>query len=192
MYAYLKGKVIEISPDHTILDVGGIGYLVYTPLHLYTNSPQENKEIFLHISFQVREDSMRLFGFLKRQEKELFEKLISISGLGPKTAMAIIGQGDTMNLPNIILQKDAIALTKVPGIGKKTAERIIIELSDKVSSLANSTAEIVSPKVKDAISALMSLGYKEKEANACIKRALEKASPKTTLSELISLSLSRT
>ena len=185
MYAYLRGTIIDIAPDHTILEVEGIGYMIYTPLHFFTNTPQKGKKFF-YIHHCGNED---FFGFEKKK-KDLFEKLITISGLGPKTAMAIIGRGDTLDLPAVILEKDSIALTKVPGIGKKTAERIIIELSDKVQGLAEK-ARPVSPIAADATAALMSLGYKEKEAISSVKKALDKSPAAITLSELIALSLSR-
>lgn len=192
MYAYIKGKVTDVQPDHTVVDCSGIGYLIYTTIAVYTDAQIEGKETLFYTSFQVREDSMRLFGFLQCKEKELFEKLLTISGLGPKTAMAIVGAGASIDLPKAILEKNALALTKIPGIGKKTAERIIVELADKVGSLAKSSKTPSSTIVTDAAAALVSLGFKEKEARERVEAAFENADPKVTLSSLIALSLSRT
>jgi Holliday junction DNA helicase RuvA len=186
MYSYIKGLLVEVNADHAIVEIGGIGYHVYIPLSFYTAHQKLNSEIIFHTSFIVREDSMRLFGFESKEEKALFEKLITISGLGPKTALAIIGQSDTIDLTEVISSKDVAALTRVPGIGKKTAERIIIELSDKLSSIKG---KAYSSTASDAIAALIALGYKEKEAQKNVATALKKADQKATLSELISLAL---
>lgn len=188
MYSYIKGILTEVNADHAIVEVSGIGYHVFIPLSFYTSHQKLQSEILLYTSFIVREDSMRLFGFDNKEDKALFEKLITISGLGPKTALAIIGQSDTINLAEIISNKDVQALTRVPGIGKKTAERIIIELSDKLSSFKRKE---YSSTTSDAIAALIALGYKEKEATKNVALALKKADPKTTLSDLISLCLTR-
>ncbi len=186
MYSYIKGLLVEVNADHAIVEIHGIGYHVYIPLSFYTARPKINSDIFLYTSFIVREDSMRLFGFESKDDKTLFEKLITISGLGPKTALAIIGQSATIDLAQVISNKDVTALTRVPGIGKKTAERIIIELSDKLTSIKG---KAYSSTTSDAIAALIALGYKEKEAQKNVTAALKKADAKSTLSDLISLAL---
>lgn len=188
MYAYIKGTLIASKPDQTIVDVAGIGYLIYTPLTFYTRNKTLGSTILLYTSFITREDSMRLFGFETEEDKSLFEKLISISGLGPKTALSIIGQSDSINLSKAISEKNSTSLTSIPGIGKKTAERIIIELSDKIKTIPNTGFS--SSIAADAISALITLGYKEKEAAKNVNIAMKSISATTTLSELISLSLS--
>ena len=188
MYAFIKGLLVTSEPDHTILEVGGIGYLIYTPLSLYYQSYKKSSIIFLHTTFIVREDSMKLFGFEHLKDKVMFEQLIKISGLGPKTAMAIISHSDTINLSEIIGKKDVATLIKIPGIGKKTAERMIIELSDKMDKMPTST--LTSPLIKDAIAALVSLGYKDQEAGKCVNKAFEQAPSEVALSDLISIALS--
>jgi len=188
MYAFIKGKLCICEPDHTVLDVGGIGYLIYTPLSFYYQSYKHESIIFLHTTFIAREDSMKLYGFERLQDKAMFEQLIKINGLGPKTAMAIISHSDTINLSEVISKKDVAALIKIPGIGKKTAERMITELSDKMDKMP--TISLTSPLIKDAIAALISLGYKDQEASKSVNKAFEKAPKDTTLSELISIALS--
>ena len=186
MYAYITGILREVTADQAVIDASGIGYVLFTPLTFYTGHQEIGSKVLFHTCFIVREDSQRLFGFETKEEKALFEKLITISGLGPKTALAIIGQSDTINLTEVITTKDVAALTKVPGIGKKTAERIIIELSDKLSSIQKTS---YSSTTLDAIAALTSLGYKEKEATKNVNSALKKSDPNISLENLISLSL---
>ncbi len=188
MYAFIKGALISSEPDHTILEAGGIGYLIYTPLSFYYQSYQKNSIIFLHTTFIVREDSMKLFGFEHLKDKAMFEQLIKISGLGPKTAMAIISHSDTINLPEIIGKRDVTTLIKIPGIGKKTAERMITELADKMDKMP--TVSLTSPMIKDAIAALVSLGYKDQEASKSVNKAFENAPSGITLSALVSIALS--
>jgi Holliday junction DNA helicase RuvA len=188
MYAYLKGLLVTVKPDHVVVDIGGCGYYVHTPLTLYTKNKTLGETIHLYTSFILREDSMRLFGFEKEEEKILFEKLIAISGVGPKIALLLISNSDRMNLSDIIATRDSQTLTKIPGIGKKTAERIVIELSDKIKSLP--TQQSSSLMQLDAIAALISLGYKEKDAEKSVDNAIKKIKTDASLSELISLSLS--
>jgi Holliday junction DNA helicase RuvA len=188
MYAYLKGLLVTVKLDHVVVDIGGCGYYVHTPLTLYTKNKTLGETIHLYTSFILREDSMRLFGFEREEEKILFEKLISISGVGPKIALLLISNSDRMNLSDIIATRDSQTLTKIPGIGKKTAERIVIELSDKIKSLP--TQQSSSLIQLDAIAALISLGYKEKDAEKSVDNAIKKIKTDASLSELISLSLS--
>ncbi|MCH9811789.1 Holliday junction branch migration protein RuvA [bacterium] len=186
MYAYIKGTLTEIHATHAVIDVGGVGYHLFIPISLYTKMPPLQKELLLYTSFVVREDSQRLFGFETKGDKALFEKLIAISGLGPKTALAIIGQNDQIPLEEVIGRKDAAALTKIPGIGKKTAERIIIELDGKLTP--SSKKSPISSSTSDAILALVSLGYKEKEAMKQVESA-QKQDPTATIEKLITMSL---
>ncbi len=188
MYAYIKGCLVEVEKDHTIIDVGGRGFFIYTPMHFFLSAPNIGSQVLLHTSFIVSQDNMRLFGFLKKQEKMLFEKLITISGLGPKTALAILSYGDRLDLAKVIRENDVQTLTKIPGIGNKTAQRIIIELSDKLGDLSHVGAP---PMTLDAIAALISLGYKEKEATKSVHDAMKGSKETVTLSELISLALSK-
>ena len=188
MYAYLKGQLITLKPDHVIIDIGGCGYYIHTPLTLYTKNKTLGEQILLYTSFILREDSMRLFGFETEEEKLLFEKLIAISGVGPKIALLILSNKDKLNLSDIIAKRDIESLTKIPGIGKKTAERIVIELSDKITSLNPMSSSL--PIQLDAIAALITLGYKEKEAVKSVELAIKKIKMDSSLADLISLSLS--
>jgi len=186
MYAYLKGILVEMEKDHVVLDVQGQGFFIHTPLHFYSDAPSMGKELLIHISFIVSQDSMRLFGFLKKGEKTLFEKCLTISGLGPKLALSIISHSHSLDFVKIIAEKDIDTLIKIPGIGKKTAQRILIDLCDKLDTLPNTKNE---PIALDAISALISLGYKEKQATKSVQEALKGVASPPTLAELISLAL---
>lgn len=188
MYAYIKGTLIKCEIDHSIIDVSGIGYLINTPLSLYTQGVREGSSLMLYTSYIVREDSARLFGFQSLEDKEMFEKLLKISGLGPKSALSIIGQSDSINLEEVILSKDVASLTQIPGIGRKTAERIITELSDRLKSRPLTAPSATS---SDAIAALITLGYKEKQAFDLVQKALKKSSKEASVSDLISLSLEK-
>ena len=172
MYAYLKGQLVELSPTYTILDVTGHGYYIHTPLTVFNKSYTIGQEILLYTTFIVREDSMRLFGFVRKKDQILFEQLIAISGLGPKIALSILSQGEKINFSQMIIEKDTQALTKIPGIGKKTAERIIIDLSDKIKNIP--LEKSTSPLIEDAICALINLGYKEKEAQKNVFNSIKK------------------
>ena len=185
MYEYIKGILKELETNFCIVEVSGMGHYIHTPIHLFHNQNEIEKEILLHTVFIVREDSMRLFGFETKEEKSLFEKLITISGLGPKTALAIIGGSTSLDLHKIIQEKDTVKLTKIPGIGKKTAERIIIELADKLPKIARSS---IPNHGFDAINALITLGYKEHDASKRVSTVINNNSD-ISLSELIKLSL---
>lgn len=188
MYAYIKGTLVKCEIDHSIIDVSGIGYLINTPLSLYTQGVKEGSSLMLYTSYIVREDSARLFGFETLEDKEMFEKLLKISGLGPKSALSIIGQSESMDLEEVILSKDVASLTQIPGIGRKTAERIITELSDRLKSRPLTAPSATS---SDAIAALVTLGYKEKQAFDLVQKAIKKSSKEATVSDLISLSLEK-
>ena len=196
MYDYIKGTLTEITPNKVTVETYGVGYLLFIPLNIYSSiCSSKGKEITLYTSFVVREDSHRLFGFLHKQEREVFEKLSEISGIGPKTALGIIGHLSLEELDLAIYEQDVITLSKVPGIGKKTAERLIIEMKDKLSSLKISSEEKDSLSsessllLKDASSALMNLGYAQAKAHEIVKKALKTAPPSIKLAELLSLSL---
>lgn len=185
------------SPLSVILETGGIGYLIYIPANVFGKLPQCGEKILLHTSYVIREQSQALYGFLSLQEKDLFETLLGVSGIGPKTALSLIGHLPLHDLQRAIGSHDITALCKVPGIGKKTAERLIIELRDKLNALSISPGDVTvqapsDPKaitIRDAMSALINLGYNQTTAQKAIKKTIKDKSDDIDLATLITDSL---
>lgn len=179
MIALLRGTLFKKTTQSMIIDNGGIGYEVVVPLSTYYTLPESNETVSLHIYTHVREDALMLFGFQTPLEKEIFMLLISVSGIGPKLAINILSGIGPDELLEAIARKDAFRLQSIPGVGKKTAERIALELSDKAlkitGDLEPSPAQAMTGEEKrmldDALSALLNLGYSAKPA----RRAVEKA-----------------
>ena len=167
MIALLTGAIAHKSPDHIILDVNGVGYRVQIPFSTYYELPEEGV-VTLHIHTSVREDAIQLYGFRTRLEKSFFQLLISVSGIGPKLAKDILSNIQPDQLANAIRQGDLNKLSGIPGIGKKTAERLVLELKEKVTKLDLSLAPVAESSLladgdvaEDVVSALLNLGYKE-------------------------------
>ncbi len=168
MIALLTGTIAHKSPDHIILDVQGVGYRVHIPFSTYYELPEEGGVASLHIHTSVREDAILLYGFRTRPEKSFFQLLIAVSGIGPKLARDILSNIQPGPLAQALAQGDLNKLSTIPGIGKKTAERLVLELKDKVAKLdlsslpAADSREIPGDDVaEDVISALLNLGYKD-------------------------------
>ena len=177
MYAYIKGTLTDISPDFATVEVNGFGYLVHIPLNFFASAPPLGEIITLYTELIVREDSMRIFGFAKKEDKELYKALSSLSGIGPKTALNIIGHLDQINLPQVIANKETKPLERIPGIGKKMAERLIFELashSAKFSLQNKNISSLPNDLLQDATSALLNLGYSEAKASLAIQKVLNK------------------
>ncbi len=175
MIAHLRGTLLATSPGHAIVDCHGVGYDVTVSMNTFTELPDVGTEVSLFIYTNVREDQIALFGFHRPEEKALFEKLISVSGIGPKLAVNILGGMNTSDLVATIRGGDATRLTRMPGVGKKTAERMVLELKDKLADFGVTPA---APRPKhvledDVLSALINLGYQSVAA----ERALEKLGP---------------
>lgn len=171
MISHLKGTVIFSGDRFVILDVAGVGYKIgVTPDTLRKSISEKGKEISLWIHLAVREDSMSMYGFFERQELELFEMLIGISGVGPKSAIGVLSVASVDALKSAIGSGDTSYLTKVSGIGKKNAEKIVLELRDKLGGPGGSGATESGRKEEvDAIEALKSLGYSQREAREALK-----------------------
>ena len=169
MIASLQGIIAATYKDHVVITVGGIGYLVYVP---YSTMERLNGsgEAFLHTLLIVREDSLTLYGFATVTEREVFEKLITVSGVGPKSALAILSTLTIDNLRNAVLNERADFLTRVPGIGKKTAQKIVIELKDKLGAgLETAPVDMFDDVNSDVMDALVALGYSIVEAQTAIQ-----------------------
>lgn len=176
MIALLRGTLAYKSIDHVIIDVSGVGYRLFIPLSTFYSLP-ETGEISLYTHTHVREDALLLYGFLTLEEKELFVTLIGISGIGPKLAVNILSHSPVAELKNAIATSDVKRLSGLPGIGKKTAERLVLELKDKIEPVATATGNQTSPAgspsakdlINDVISALVNLGYKENQARKVLE-----------------------
>ncbi len=176
MIALLTGNIAYKSIDHLIVDVGGVGYRLLIPLSTFYLLPEEG-QVRLHVYTHVKEDAIHLFGFLTPQEKEMFGLLISVSGVGPRLAVNILSNIPSEELMSALGESDIKRLSAVPGIGKKTAERLILELKEKVGKLATfkpglmpaPTVQPAASALDDTLSALVNLGYKENQA----KKVLE-------------------
>lgn len=166
MIASVRGRIVARGADHVVVETAGVGYRIFVPRH------PENDEVLLHTHQVVREDAQLLFGFETREELALFELLIGVSGVGPKAALALLGISRPVDLAVAIAGGDAAALAKAPGVGKKTAERLIVDLRSKVGSLAfggpASSASPTGQGADEALAALRSLGYTPAEAAAAL------------------------
>ena len=177
MIARLRGRLAEKEPSRVVIDVHGVGYEVFIPLTTFTAMPDAGTEVSVDIYTHVREDTISLFGFSSRQERRVFERLIGVSGIGPRLAVTILSGGSVESLVGAIRRGDLARLTSIPGVGKKTAERIVLELKDKLQEF---TVEAAKPAVEaDVLSALENLGYPRAIAEGAARRAItgdEKAS----------------
>jgi holliday junction DNA helicase RuvA len=164
MISFLRGRVLEKSPNRLTVDVQGVGYDVHVPLSTYYRVAEPPGEVTLRVYTHVREDALQLFGFLTDLERQLFERLIGVSGIGPKMAVALLSGMEARDLVACVLRADVVRLTGIPGIGKKTAERIVLELKDRVAKLGVEPEAATEPSAgdrlrDDLLSALLNLGY---------------------------------
>jgi holliday junction DNA helicase RuvA len=181
MIAQLRGTLVEKHPNQVIVDAGGVGYDVHIPVSTFTALGEEGATVALRIYTHVREDALVLFGFLTADEKAIFEKLISVSGIGPKLAITVLSGLATPDLVAAVRGGDVARLVRIPGIGKKTAERIILELKDKMTAMAVGEGKSAIPAVplanamdQDVLSALVNLGCSAAAAEEAIRKAHEK------------------
>jgi holliday junction DNA helicase RuvA len=176
MIAHLRGRLISKHPNQAIVEAGGVGYDVTITVPTFSDLPAQGSEVALHIHTHVREDALALFGFLRREEKQLFEKLITVSGIGPKLAITILSGMPATDMVGAIRSNDFARLTRIPGIGKKTAERMCVELRDKLEGFGEAQAAVSHSAVEeDVISALSNLGYQRVLAEKAVERAVQSA-----------------
>jgi len=181
MIAQLRGTLLEKHPNQVIVDAGGVGYDVHIPVSTFTALGEEGATVTLRIYTHVREDALVLFGFLTAEEKAIFEKLISVSGIGPKLAITVLSGLATPDLVAAVRGGDVPRLVRIPGIGKKTAERIVLELKDKMAAMSASEGKSAIPSAppvnamdQDVLSALVNLGCSASAAEEAIRKAHEK------------------
>jgi Holliday junction DNA helicase RuvA len=181
MIALLRGLLVEKHPNQAIVDTGGVGYDVAIPVSTFTRLPDPGAEIRLHIHTHVREDALLLFGFFTPDEKALFEKLIGVSGIGPKLAITILSGLAAPDLISAIRRGEVERLVRIPGIGKKTAERMVLELRDKLPAAAAGEpaepAATLSAIDQDVLSALLNLGCGRPQAEAAVRKAKLSGAP---------------
>ena len=169
MIAHLRGKLMQKDPARVIVDVNGVGYEIFIHLTTFTALPDTGSEVSIDIHTHVREDIIALYGFSTRRERTIFEKLMTISGIGPKLAVTILSGGSVDDLAGAIKRSDLARLTAIPGVGKKTAERIVLELKDKLRDFAEAVQK---PGVEtDVMSALENLGYSRVLVESALQRA---------------------
>lgn len=170
MIGSLRGKLISRRPDNVIVEVGGVGYHINVPLNILSNLPQEGSNIFLYIYTHVREDSLQLYGFATEDEKRIFTTLLGITGIGPKMALNILSGISHHDFIEAIEKEDVALLCRIPGLGKKTAHRLILELREKLPSVEKPRDRVF----EDTLSALVNLGYKKSEAQESLEMAYKK------------------
>ncbi|MEP7364977.1 MAG: Holliday junction branch migration protein RuvA [Acidobacteriota bacterium] len=177
MIALLRGILVEKHPNQAIVDAGGVGYDVTIPVSTFSSLPEVGARVELRIHTHVREDAIALFGFISAQEKALFERLITVSGIGPKLAVTALSGLASESLISAIRSGAVDQLVRIPGVGKKTAERMVLELRDKMDALGvyaaapGATHVILDPLESDVISALVNLGLQRPAAEAAFKKA---------------------
>lgn len=179
MYAHIEGVVAEKTQDTIVLDANGVGYLLNVSGATLSTAPAMGERMKLYCVLSVREDAMELFGFYSREEKKMYERLRSVSGVGARTALAILSALSVRDLSIALMSGDAAALTRVPGIGKKTAQRLVLELKDKVDGEELSGRNAVAPQPAaggaeaEAVAALVALGYSGSEAAKAVSSVAE-------------------
>lgn len=193
MIAHLEGRLEYKGTDRIVIDAGGVGYDVHVPAHLYDNLPEEGKrcKVYVHTYFR-EEEGTSLYGFTTWQDREFFKLLMTVSGIGPKVALGIMSSIAATDLSEAIVTEDMNTLTRINGVGKKMAQRLVLELKDKVAEMAieshakRAPADMAS---EDAASALVALGYSKQAAVAAVSRARESMPGKPKVEELIKISL---
>ncbi len=171
MIAHLRGRLLTKHPNQAIVDCAGVGYDVAISVPTFSDLPDLGAEVALFIHTHVREDALALYGFLRSEEKQLFERLISVSGIGPKLAITILSGMAADEMVGAIRGNDLAKLTRIPGIGKKTAERMVLELRDKLEAFTAAPVRAASPLEDDVLSALLNLGYPRPAAEKAVAAA---------------------
>lgn len=176
MIAHLRGKLLAKHPNQAIVETSGVGYDVTISVPTFSDLPAIGADVALHIHTHVREDVIALYGFLRAAEKVLFEKLITVSGIGPKLAITILSGMPADEMVGAIRGNDVVRLTRIPGIGKKTAERMVLELRDKLPQAVPTTVTTAPPMSameEDVLSALMNLGYQRAAAEKALEASVK-------------------
>jgi len=192
MIAHLRGKLFAKRPNQAVVETGGVGYDVTISVPTFSDLPAVGSDVALHIHTHVREDLIALYGFLRPSEKLLFERLITVSGIGPKLAITILSGMAAEEMVGAIRSNDIARLTRIPGIGKKTAERMVLELRDKLPEAGSATpaAPSLNPTEEDVLSALLNLGYQRPAAEKALAAVANDGSAKS-FDQMFRFALSR-
>jgi len=188
MIAYLNGTLIRKDQNEVVVDVQGVGYKVGVSTHTFSELPATGKKIKLFIYHHFTDSEQRLFGFMNTGEQNLFELLITVKSVGPKLALTMLSGMNADEIIDIILRKDAVSLARIPGIGKKTAERIVLELKDKIdasSSVSTPMGDGAPDFREEAISALIALGYRKTDSEKAVLQTMRNDNSIETVSDLI-------
>jgi Holliday junction DNA helicase RuvA len=181
MIALLRGVLLEKHPNEAVVDAGGVGYELHIPITTYTQLPETGSEVRLRVYTHVREDTLALYGFLSQDEKTLFEKLIGVSGIGPSLAIKVLSGLAAPELISAIRKGEVERLVRIPGVGKKTAERMVLELRDKLPPSAGEAAASAPPSLsdleQDVLSALLNLGCARPAAEQAVRKAKAGGAP---------------
>ena len=195
MIAFLRGRIVDKQPNRIIIDIQGVGYDVHVPLSTFYEIGEVGTDVALRVHTHVREDALQLYGFLTELERQLFERLIGISGIGPKLAVAVLSGMDPRDLVTAVQRADVARLTSIPGVGKKTAERIVLELKDRLAQIVMPAAADTAPPASgadrlraDLLSALQNLGYHRPQAEKAIESAV-KSMPDPTFEQALKSAL---
>lgn len=203
MIAYVRGKLVSAALDQVIVDVGGLGYRIHTPASILGQLPEVGEEVLLHTHFNVREDAQQLYGFVKLLDLEAFQLLLGVSGIGPKVALAVLSVLNYGQLRQAVAQDNLSALTNISGVGKKTAQRLLLELKDKLAKsgtgeqpglpgeLSSDVSGLIQPTTAagDAAEVLEALGYQRQQAKALIDKAVELLGCDAPVEELVRTAL---
>ncbi|MDS1030001.1 Holliday junction branch migration protein RuvA [Bacillota bacterium LX-D] len=199
MIAFVIGEIYAVQQDIVYVNVNGIGYKIFIPANALSKLPPLGEKVFLHTVFYLREDQVQLYGFLDVEDKELFQILIEVSGIGPKLALGILSATSRIDLVNAILNEKISVLTSLPGVGKKTAQRLIYELKDKLEKLnlngsllcTNIEPGIGGGEYEEALEALVSLGYNRKEIEQILYKVYNELEKRSSSEELIKIVLKK-
>jgi Holliday junction DNA helicase RuvA len=180
MIGRLTGRLAARATDHVLLDVGGVGYLVHIPLSTFYELPETENPASLWIHTHVREDTLALYGFLSERERSLFQLLLSVAGIGPKVALTVLSGIPPSELVEALRKQDVRRLVAIPGVGKKTAERMVLELAQKVEKLGGEATPAAPAAIAadDVVSALVNLGYRRSEAERAVETVARTGAPK--------------
>lgn len=199
MITFLRGKLVEALPTHVIVDVNGVGYEALIPLSSFDKLPEPGQPVALLTQLVVREDSHTLYGFMSSAERDLFRLLVhTVSGIGPKIALNILSGISVTAFRGAVANGDVKALSQVSGVGRKTAERIVVELKDKIgmagaweASSAQRGLSAEEQRINDAVLALMALGFKQVDAHNAVRQAQAVLGPQATIEELVRVCLKK-
>jgi len=191
MIAFLRGRLLFKAPGRLVVDVQGVGYDVHVPLSSYYDTGEPGAEVALRIHTHVREDALQLYGFVTEQEQQVFGHLITISGIGPKLAVSVLSGIEPRDLVAAVQRGDVARLTRVPGVGRKTAERMVLELKDRLDAVGMPTVDVAGAPPEgdrlrdDMLSALQNLGYHRPLAEKAVEAALSSGGQSLTLEQAL-------